>query len=415
LVDRFFAIFPAFENKNYSRYFLGQVISVTGSWLQVVAMGWLVVQLTHSALWLGIVTALDTLPSLLFSLHGGFIVDKFQKRKIIILTQVTMMTLAFILGSLTLLHLINIWEIMVLAFLSGTASAFDSPARNAFVMELVGKERLGSAVALNSGAYNSARIVGPAVAGFLIAVFGVGGAFLINAVSYIPVVMALRAMKVYSTSTKIESSTQAIKEGLFYAITHPMIRVLLAYAGILAIFGWTYATILPYISTTVYHLGAAGLGYFYSAAGLGALTAIVFVSARSKKIAPLNLIFGGTNIFVISIMLFSLNINYYLSLLFLYFVGFGLIVSFVTMNTTIQNMVSDHVRGRVMSIYLLMFNGSIPIGSFLVGLFSEKMGAAFSLQVGAMIVLVSGSILFLSRKKINAQYAIYQENKLTSD
>lgn len=407
LKDKFYTIFPAFQVKNYSHYFIGGLISLIGTWLQLVALGWLVVELTNSVFILGVIVALDTFPSLIFSLHAGYFVDKFQKRKIIIITQVSMMILAFIVGILTIFHLINIWEIGILAFLSGTVFAFDSPARHAFVVEMVGKEKLASAIALNSGSYNAARVIGPAIAGFLIAIVGVGGAFILNGLSFILVIFVLLSMKVYSNPTKNINPAKAIKEGVHYSATHPIIRSILLYTGIVALFGWSYVTVLPYISKTVYHLGPAGLGYLYAASGFGALTAIVFISARSKKIPKMNLIFGGTLTFVIALIIFSFNLSFNIALISLYFVGFGLIIMFTTINFTIQSMVSDHIRGRVMSIYLLIFTGSTSVGSFLIGFVSEKFGTSFALESGAVIIFISGLTLFLKRHKINTQYNSY--------
>ncbi len=410
-LGKIFGIFPALKNKNYLLYFLGQLISLIGTWLQVVAQGWLVLQLTNSAFLLGLVTAISTLPTLIFSLHGGVIVDRFPKRKILIFTQTSSMILAFALGILTVLKIINVGEILILSFLLGLVTAVDAPARQAFVPEMVGKEKLPSAIALNSGVFNAARVIGPAVAGFLIVIVGTGGAFILNGISYIAVIVALFAMTVPSIVGKNKlNPTAAIKEGLSYSFGHPIIRSLLILISVVSVFGWSYSTILPYIAQDIYHMGAAGLGYLYAAAGLGALAATVIVSATLKKISPTVYIFGGNFLFAVSIFLFSLNINFILSLVFLFFAGFGLLIQVTALNTTIQNMVPHEIRGRVMSIYVLMFIGTSPIGSFEIGWLSDKMGTSFAIQAGAIVVFAFGLLMFFRRNKILEQYKLYREN-----
>ena len=399
--NRLLSYFPAFTNRNYRFYFSGQLISVTGTWLQVVAQGWLVLQLTHSAFMVGLIAALANIPSLFFVLFGGVIVDRFPKKKIVIFTQISSMILAFILGILTILNIITVFEIGLLAFLLGVVNAIDYPARQSFVPEFVGKERLASAIAINSGIYNSARVVGPAVAGILIVVTGTGGAFLLNGLSYIAVIIALLAMKVelYVPSQRLHPLL-AIKEGLAYTFKHSVIRALLIFIGVSSIFAWSYTTVLPVITQYTFHMGPTGLGYLYVAGGLGAVLATIFVSAFSKKISPIIFIFGGNTLFAVSIFLFTLTHSFPSALLFLFLAGFGILSQFATMNTTIQTMATKELRGRVTSVYALMFIGLAPLGSFEVGFLSDKFGTALAIQIGALIVFVFGSLLFIYRKKI---------------
>lgn len=393
--------FPAFANRNYRLYFSGQLISVTGTWLQIVAQGWLVLQLSHSALMVGLVAALANVPSFFFSLFGGVIVDRFPKKHIVIFTQISSMILAFILGILTILNVITIFEIGLLAFSLGVVNAIDYPARQSFVPEFIGKEKLASAIAINSGIYNSARVVGPAIAGILIVLIGTGGAFLLNGLSYIAVIIALFAMKVELYVPKVKlHPLLAIKEGLSYTFSHSIIRAMLIFVGISSIFAWSYTTVLPVITQYTFHLGATGLGYLYVAGGLGAVIATLLVSAFSKKISPVIFIFGGNTLFAVSIFLFTLTNNFMIALLFLFLAGFGLLSQFATMNTTIQTMTTKELRGRVTSVYALMFIGLAPIGSFEVGFLSDRFGTALALQLGAVIVLLFGAYLFINRKKM---------------
>jgi len=400
-LNKLLSFFPAFKNANYRLYFSGQLISVIGTWLQVVAQGWLVLQLSHSALMVGLVAALANIPSFFFSLFGGVIVDRFPKKHIVIFTQISSMILAFILGILTVLNIITVFEIGLLAFLLGVVNAIDWPARQSFVPEFVGKENISSAIAINSGIYNSARVVGPAVAGILIALIGTGGAFLLNGLSYVAVIIALFAMKVelYVPKEKLHPLL-AIKEGVAYTFNHSTIRALLIFVGVSSIFAWSYTTVLPVITQYTFHLGATGLGYLYVAGGLGAVLATIIVSAFSKKISPVIRIFGGNAIFAVSIFLFTLTHNFLIALLFLFLSGFGLLFQFATMNATIQMLAAKELRGRVISLYGLMFIGLAPIGSFEIGFLSDRIGTALSIQIGALIVFVFGALLFVKRKKI---------------
>lgn len=402
--------FPALQNREYKLYFSGQLVSLIGTWLQIVAQGWLVLKLTNSAFQVGFVTALSTFPSLFLALFGGVIVDYFPKKNILLFTQTTAMILAFLLGILTILNVIAVWQISIIAFLLGVVNAVDAPARQAFVSETVTTEQLPSAIALNSGVFNAARVIGPSVAGLIIALIGVGGAFLLNGISYIAVVAALLAMKMQPnfTKKKLQAFT-SIKEGLSYSFTHPILRTLIIFTGVSSVFGWSYTTIMPVIAQDEFHLGAAGLGYLYAASGLGSLLATFMISIFSKKISPMVFIFGGNTLFAVSILLFSFTTDLHFALPLLFFSGFGLLSQFAMMNTTIQQIVKSEFRGRVMSIYILMFVGLTPLGSFEVGLLSEKMGTDFAIRTGAAIVFLFGLVLFAYRNKIIASYEGYKK------
>jgi MFS family permease len=413
--NKIFNIFPALKSKNYLLYFLGQLVSLIGTWLQVVAEGWLVLQLTNSVFMLGLVAAISSIPTLLFSLHGGVIVDRFPKKKILIFTQTSSMVLALIFGVLTILKIINVPEILVISFLFGMIGALDSPARQAFVPEIAGKENLSSAIALNSGTFNAARVIGPAVAGFLIVIVGTGGAFILNGISYIAVIAALFAMNVpYIVHKSKLNPTAAIKQGLVFSFSHPIIRSLLIFLAVVSIFGWSYTTVMPAIVQNIYHMGAAGLGYLYAAGGFGALAATILVSATFNKVSPTKYIFGGNVLFAVFIFLFSLNLNFFLSLVFIFLAGFGLLVQLTTINSTIQHMVGNEMRGRVMSIYVLMFIGTSPLGNYEIGWLSDKFGISLAIQIGAVIVFIFGLFLFSIRKKIMEQFRQYQSLNLTA-
>ena len=402
--------FPALKNPNYKLYFFGQLISLIGTWLQIVAQGWLVLKLTNSAFLIGLVAALATLPSFLFTLFGGVIVDWFSKKRILLFTQGSSMILAFVLGALTLAHIINIWEIGMLSFLLGVVNAIDAPARQAFVPEMVTKDELTSAIALNSGVFNTARVIGPGVAGLLIAVVGTGGAFMLNGLSYIAVIIALLIMKLKPRKATVKGDAlKAIKEGFAYSLAHPIIRTLILFTAVSSVFGWSYTTIMPLIAQNEFHLGADGLGYLYAATGLGALMATFLIAGFSKRVPPIIYIAGGSMLFAVSLILFSYTTNFYLALILLFFAGLGLLSQFAMMNTRIQSLVKSEFRGRVMSIYVFMFVGLTPIGNFEIGWLSERTNTSFAIRVGAIIVFVFAFIVFLRRNKITAAFNEYSK------
>lgn len=393
--------FPAFKYRNYRLFFSGQLISLVGTWLQIVALGWLVLRLTNSAFWVGTISALSLLPVLIFGIFGGVIVDRYNKKTLLYITQTLSMVFALILGLLTFFNFINLWEIGILAFLLGTVSALDHPARQTFVVEMVGKEDLASAIALNSTTFNASRVIGPGIAGILIKLIGTGGTFILNGLSFIAVIVALSFIKVNKELPKVHPRPlTAIKEGLHYSFTHPVIRILLIFSAVTSIFGWSYSTILPVIVQNIYHKDAAALGYLYSVTGAGALLSAFIVSAYSKKINPLAFILLGNTAFAISLLLFSFTKSFLLAFPILFVSGAGLIMQFSMINTTIQHIVPDNIRGRVLSIYTLMFLGMSPFGSFQIGIVADRFGSPFAIRLGAIVVFAFGVYFFLTRKKI---------------
>lgn len=402
--------FPALQNKNYRIYFFGQLVSVVGTWLQIVAQGWLVLQLSNSAFLIGLVAAFATVPSLLFSLFGGVIVDRFPKKTILFITQSLAMILAFILGVLTLMDLATIPVICVMAFMMGTVNAIDGPARQAFISQLVTKEQLASAIALNSAIFNAGRIIGPGLAGMLIALTGSGGAFIFNGISYLAIIIALAFLKITEKiSLKKLNPLSAIKEGILYSYSHPIISVLLLFTGVVSVFGWSYTTIMPVIARESFHLGADGLGYMFSVTGLGSLLATYLVGAHSKRIPSVLFIIGGNSIFCISLILFAFSNNLGVALFLLFFTGLGLLSQAATMNTIIQGIVKNEFRGRVMSLYILMFLGLAPLGNFEIGWLTENVGISMALSINGAIVLIAGLILLFYQPSIQDAYRSYKK------
>lgn len=390
-------LFPALRHRNYRTYFVGQLISLIGTWLQTVAQGWLVFELTGSAFMLGVVAALGFLPMMMFGLFGGVLVDRFDKRKLIIGTQLASMILALTLGGLGLAGLANIYLVSLMAFLLGIVNAIDMPARQAYTVELVGVEHLPSAIALNMGTFNCARVIGPAAAGILIATFGTSMAFILNGLSFLGPIIALLLIKTQSeVFTSQLNPLQSIGVGLKYAFKHRYIRNLLIFSAITSIFGWSYATILPVVAQDIFHSDASGLGILYSAAGLGAISGTLIVSYYYRRLQVENLILGGSFTFVIAVLLFSLTNSFNFALPMLFLAGAGLAVQMAMINSTIQFHVKHNLRGRVLGIYALFFVGMQPIGSFQIGYLTQHFGPHFAISIGGIICLIGALYMFFT-------------------
>lgn len=393
--------FPAFKHKNYQLYFLGQLVSLIGTWLQIVAQGWLVLRLTQSALWVGIIFAVNSLPVLFFVLFGGVIVDRFSKTKIIILTQSFSMMLALVQGIITITGVVNVYYIAILTFLLGIVNALDMPARQAYMSEIVDKSDLSSAIALNSGMFNAARVIGPMIAGALIVAIGEGGAFIANGLSFIAPIITLFYIKPKELLAKIHPHPiQAIREGLSYSFTHSTIRTLMIFAAINSIFGWSYITILPVVAKKTFNMNADGLSILYAASGLGAILGTILVSGFSHKIKPMWYLIGGIILFGCSMLLFAFNNNLLIGLLLLFLSGLGLVMHFSILNTTIQHLSPPHMMGRILSVYTFMFLGLSPLGSLQVGFIAERFGAPSSLAVNAIAILLFATFQFFCNKKL---------------
>lgn len=401
-MSKIYQAFPAFQNREYRLYFFGQLISLVGTWLQLVAEQWLVLGLTNSAFMVGLVAALGFTPVLLFGLFGGVIVDRFHTRQLLIFTNSSAMILALILGFLILTNLISVPIIMVMAFLLGCVNAIDMPARQSFTIEIVGRELLPSAIALNMGMFNSSRVLGPALAGLLIAKFGIGPAYIINGVSFIAAIFSLLVMKVQSDlPAEHPHPLQAIKEGLVYTKNHQLIRTIIIFMVFFSIFGFSYGTILPVIAKNIFQQNAAGLGIMYTASGIGALLGTFIVFPLSKKLDELKLIAGGTLTFLVALVLFSITTNFTWGLILLAIQGIALSFPWAMLMSAVQKHVENHVRGRVSSISTLAMLGMQPIGSFQIGFFAEKFGPPFALQLGSFIVFLATIFLIFSLRDQN--------------
>ena len=394
IVERLGA-FRALRHRNFRLFFGGQFTSLIGTWMQSVAQGWLVLRLTNSALMLGIVSFAGYLPVLLVTLFAGVIVDHADRRKLIVATQALLMVSAFILAVLTWTGVVKVEHVIALAALNGLVTAFDMPARQAFVVEMVGREDLPNAIALNSMIFNGARVVGPAVAGVLISVIGLAGCFFLNALSYVAVIWSLLAMHIVARELPRMGGAMFTRlgEGFAYVRRHRATFYLLLLIAINAGFGLQYSVLIPVFARDVLHGGPRAYGFLLAVQGVGALVgALVLASSRTPRGLRRNLIFGlfGS---AIGIFVFGVSSIMWLSLLAQMLIGAGLLNHTATSNTMLQLFVSDELRGRVMSMYTLSFIGLAPLGSLEVGFVGERVNPQTAVAISAAAALVCGLIL----------------------
>jgi MFS family permease len=392
--------FAALKHRNFRLFFVGQLVSLTGTWMQNTAQSWLVYQLTGSKLLLGTVAAVGSAPMLLFSIWGGSVADRHPKRTILVWTQSGMMVLAFTFAVLVWWaggKLLRPWHILLLSGLGGVAMAFDMPARQAFMVEMTSREDLMNAVSLNSSIVNGARVVGPALAGLLLAVAGAGACFFCNGLSFLAVLGGLLWMRLppFVPPAKPESMWQHVLDGFAYVARHRRVRILLLLFTIVGIFGWSYAVLMPAFATDVLHVGEGGYGVLLSANGLGALAGALTVAAYGHRLPRRLLVFGGLGIFSAMLLLLALTSNYYLALVWLALAGWGMLLYFSTTNTLIQTSVADNMRGRVMGIWALIFGGMLPVGSLEAGTLSQWVDVPWTVAFGALVCGAAALVTWL--------------------
>jgi len=389
--------FSALRYRNYRLFFIGQGISLIGTWVRMTAQGWLVYQLTGSKLLLGTVTALGLAPLVIFSTLAGAIADRVSKRKLLMAAQAAMMTVSLIVAALIYLDVIRVWHVMVAATLTGVAFAFDLPARQSFYIEMVGRKDLLNAIALNSALFNSARIVGPAVAGVTMATVGIATCFLLDGLSYVAVLIGLAMIHVPGVvrTTPKRSHLQDLLEGFRYVVRTRRVRIILTLLGTTGIFGWAYVALMPAFAQDILHLKEAGYGALLSANGVGALIGALLVASRGEKRDDRRQVFWGLWFFSGTLLLFAFMRWPIGAGILLALSGIGLITFISTSNTLIQLSVPDELRGRVMGVWGLVFGGSLPLGSFLLGALAQGFGVVSALAFGASVCLVASILIFL--------------------
>lgn len=386
--------FRALNHRNFQLFFAGQFVSLTGTWMQSVAQSWLVYRLTGSVILLGLIGFSSQIPVFFLAAFGGVAADRYDRRKILVITQTLAMVTAFILAILTLTENVEVWHIFVIAVCFGLANAFDIPTRQAFVPDMVPREDLLNAIALNSSMFNGARIVGPAIAGILIALVGEGWCFFGNAVSYIAVITGILLIKITPVIRERKGSTLAnIAEGFSFVAKSAPIRGLLLLLGLVSLMGMPYAVLMPIFADKILGGGSDTLGYLMGASGAGALVAGLILASRREVFGLGRWVAIASGALGISLILFSFSNVTWLSLLLLIPVGFSMMTQMSSSNTLIQAMVPDEIRGRVMSVYSMMFMGMAPLGALLAGFLAGILGVQYTVALGGL-VCIGGSLVF---------------------
>lgn len=405
-------ILRALHYRNYRLFFGGQSISLIGTWMQQIAMSWLVYTLTHSALLLGVVGFASQIPILLFASIAGVYADRWSRYRILIVTQTLAMIQALILAYLTLTGAIQVWHIIVLSILLGMINAFDMPTRQSFIVELIeNADDLGNAIALNSLMFNGARLVGPAVAGVLIGYLGEGICFLINGISFLGIVFALLAIRIPEKKTVLHATRrlwQDLREGYAYAFGFVPIRYILLQLGLMSFMGMSYAVLMPIFAKDILHGGPHTLGWLMAVSGLGALTGSLYLASRETILGLGRFIPYASALFGIGIIVFALSQMLILSLFMMFIAGVGMIVQMAASNIILQSIVEEDKRGRVMSIYTTAFIGMVPLGNLFAGTLASWIGAPQTLIVTGIACLI-GSLIFAAnlpqiRKEVRPIY-----------
>jgi MFS family permease len=399
--------FVALRHRNFRLFWFGQLISLTGTWMQSIGQAWLVLELTHSAWLLGVVGALQFLPVMLLSLFGGVLADRLPKRKVLLFTQSSAMLQATILWILVATGHVQIWEVLALASLLGLTNSIDMPTRQAFVAEMVGREDLPNAIALNSSLFNMARVVGPGLGGIIIALLGVAPLFLFNAISFIAVIVGLALINMndlYAQAKRLtakgeaprQSTFQSLREGLAYVAHTPSVLLVIVVVGVISLFGINFNVVLPLFATDVLHVGAEGFGFLSATFGLGSLLSALWLAWGNRKPSIQHLLAGSLAFCILEIF-FALSHLYLLSLVLIAGVGFAQIAFSATSNTTLQTVTPDYLRGRVMSVYMVVFAGSVPLGNLFTGGMAHLFGAPIALLIGAGLSLIAAIVGWILR------------------
>ena len=399
--------FLALRHRNFRLFWTGQLISLIGTWMQTTGQAWLVLELTHSALLLGLVGALQFLPVLILSLFGGVLADRLPKRTVLRFTQSFATLQAFVLWILVATGEVRLWHVLVLASLLGLTNSVDMPTRQAFVVEMVGREDLPNAIALNSSLFNMARILGPGLGGLIIAWLGVAPLFLLNAVSFIPVIIGLFLIDKSTLYAQVkrtpagkdapgQGTLQSMREGLAYVARTPSILLIITVIGVVSLFGINFNVVLPLFATDVLHVGAVGFGFISSAFGFGSLCSALWLAWSNRRPGVTWLLYG-VGIFCVLEILFALSHLYLLSLVLIAGVGFAQIAFSATANTIVQTVAPDRLRGRVMSVYMMVFAGSVPPGNLFTGGIAHLFSAPVALLAGAGLSLAAGVVAWTLR------------------
>jgi MFS family permease len=398
-------LFPAFQHRDFRLFYTGFVVSLVGVWMQRVAQSWLVLDLTDSAFWVGTIDAMSSLPVLAFTLYAGVLADRVPRRSMVIATQAGAMIVALTLAGLVLADIVELWHIVLLAFLLGTANAFDIPARHALMVDMVGRQDLTNAVALNSSAFNASRIVGPAIAGLIIAAAGVGICFLLNGLSYLAVIGALAMLRVAMAghdSGPTTSIRDRLRAGYRHIANERRTRMIIANIATVSIFGLPAMVLLPVIARDVLGYGAREYGWMMSAMGVGALTGALTVAVFGHRLPRGRLLGTSATVFGCAVVLFGLSRSLVLSLALLVLLGCAMVVTTALSNTMVQTLAPDELRARVVAFYAWAFVGLSPFGALQAGAVAEWIGAGNAIAIGGAITTGMAAWLLMRSAELRA-------------
>jgi len=393
--------FAALRHRNFRLYWFSQLVSLSGTWMHAVAQGWLILELTNQPFWLGAVGAAGTLPVLAFSLFGGVAADRFPKRSLLIATQSVSTAVALTLGLLTLAGHVQIWQVISAALLLGTANALDMPARQSFVVEMAGREDLLNAIALNSLTFNAARVIGPAIAGVIVATAGTAACFLVNAASFVPVIAALALMRGLPAARIADGGSVAshLREGFAYAARERRFQGLIALVAAASFFGFPCVTLLPSFARDVLHTDARGYGALMAVTGVGAVVSVLVLASRQKAIGGA-VVAGAGLIFGVSLVLFAASRSFVTAVPLLVLAGAGMVAQAATANTLVQSMVPDALRGRIMSMFTLVLMGAMPLGNILIGALAELIGTMAAVATFGAGLCAAIAMITLARREL---------------
>jgi MFS family permease len=390
--------FRALKHRNFQLFFAGQLVSLIGTWMQLTAQLWLVYRMTNSPALLGIFGFASQIPILFLASVGGYVGDRYSRHRGVIWTQTAALILSFVLAALTLLGVVRVWEIVLIAFFAGIVNAFDVPIRQAFLVQMVGKEDLPNAIALNSSIFNGARVVGPAIAGFAIAWIGEGWCFFLNGVSFLAVIVALLMMRIEKTEIRAGkgSPLRNFVQGFHFAMSDRPIRSTLLLVSLMSMFGLQYSVFLPIFARDILHGGPGRLGVLMSFAGVGAVIGALHFAARTDYKGLVEWIAATSTACALGLILFSQSRIFWLSAVMLLIVGFSATSQLAATNTIVQGRVPDELRSRVMAVYATMFMGVQPLGALVAGGVAKRIGAPYALSAFGSICLL-GSLFFVFR------------------
>ncbi len=391
-------MFRALQHRNFLLFWSGAFLSNTGTWMQTVAQGWLVLTLSNSPFWLGFDGFMGTAPGLLLTLAGGVFADLMDRRKLLIYTQIVAGLAALTLGVLVATHVVHVWMILCLSFVTGCCLAIAGPSYMALVFDLVGREDLANAIALNSTQFQLARVLGPVFAGIGFKLFGLAGCFFANALSFVAVVAGLKMVRFNRPESAADIPVRSMKdkrafiqdlaEGFHYVGHRPRVKMLLMISAVTSLFGAPYISMTPVFARDVFHLGASGLALLMGTAGAGALSGALLLAYLGDFRHKGWFVLGGDFAFAVCLICFSLSTNIVMSLVFLFLLGFGIVCSVAVTNTLLQKLVTDNMRGRVMSMFMLSFIGAMPIGNLIAGAASHRFGVPHTLATGGLVIAV---------------------------